>query len=373
MKINEHRDIYESRENGDSTGGPPKSVDPGLGELKRRAWFTTVLLAVFMLLLLAGAMWLIREQEEKSHREKASTGPDAATAQPVSLPAASDLGPAGPAQPALLDSAIPDVLEPPSPPAAGAGAPALTPEQSAQAMTELRTAQDYLKARDLERAEEHTKRALAIWPEWNSALRLMGLVYTQRGQFEQAITILEQAMAQNPLSVEAVNSLATAYMQKGWMGRAEELLQKAEVMNPDYWPAQLNLGLLYLLKKQYGTAAEYLEGAIEHVPNGVGPRNNLGVSLMRLGRFEEARRHFQTIIDQGAATPAPYFNIAISFVLERDFEKAVEWIRRGAEHCSPMTAQNWLADEAFNPLRNYAPFQAILSSFSPALPAPPVP
>ncbi|MBU1694554.1 MAG: tetratricopeptide repeat protein [Verrucomicrobia bacterium] len=371
--MKEHRDIYESRENGDSPKGPPQSVDPGLGELKRRAWLTTAVLAVFMLLLLSGAVWLIREQEKKLRREEVPAGSDATTMPPVPLPVASDLGQAAPAQPAIPESALPDVLEPPSPPTAGAGAPALTAEQSAQAMTELRAAQDYLKARDLDRAEEHTKRALEIWPEWNSALRLLGLVYTQRGQFEQAITILEQAVAQNPLSVEGVNSLATAYMQKGWMGRAEELLQKAEVMNPEYWPAHLNLGLLYLLKKQYGTAADYLESAIEYVPNDVGPRNNLGVALMRLGRFEEARRHFQTIIEQRAATPAPYFNIAISFVLERDFEKAMEWIRRGAEHCTPMTAQNWLADDAFNPLRNYAPFQAIMSSFSPALPAPPVP
>lgn len=364
--MEENRDIYQSRGSDPASPSPGRPVEIGLGGLRRQARLTTILLALLMLVLLGGAIWLIHEQEKKLRSEEAEGAAPPAVGSPMPLPAASQLGGA-PVQPAIPESALATALEPPTPPST----PSLTPEQSAQAMEELRKAHEYLRAKDLTRGEEHTRRALEIWPEWPSALRLLGLIYTQRGQFEQAITVLDQAIARDPVNVEAVNSLATAYMQKGWMGRAEELLHKVEIMNPDYWPAQLNLGLLCILKKDYGPAAEYLERAVVNVPNDAGPRNNLGVALMRIGRFEDARRNFQIIVEQTPKNPAPYFNIAISFILEKNPDAAIEWIRQGAEHCSPMTCQSYLADQAFNPLRNYPPFQQLLTSIYPQLPAPP--
>ena len=369
--MDENRDIYQSRGDAPPPSGPSRPMDMGLDGLRRRTRTTTILLALFMLGLLSAAIWLIRKQEKKLDREESGEVLSVPGATPVPLPSASQLGQSSTGGLPAAESAPP--LEPPTPPAPRAGAPALTPEQSAQAMTELRTAHEYLRARDLDRAEEHTRRALAIWPEWTSALRVLGLIYTQRGQFEQAIAALDQAIAQDPMSAEAVNSLATAYMQKGWMGRAEELLHKVEVMNPNYWPAHLNLGLLYILKKDYGPAVDYLERAVEQVPKDAGPRNNLGVAQMRIGRFEDARRNFQVIIDQAPENPAPYFNIAISYVLEKKLDESLEWIRKGAERCSPMTCQSYLADQAFNPLRNYGPFQQLMPTLYPQLPAPPSP
>ena len=115
--MQENRDIYQSRENGDSPRGAPKSVDPGLGELKRRAWRTTTLLAVFMLVLLVWAVWIIREQEKKLRRDETSS-PEATSVPPAPIPGASDLNPAAPSQPAIPESALPDLLEPPTVPTA---------------------------------------------------------------------------------------------------------------------------------------------------------------------------------------------------------------------------------------------------------------
>jgi tetratricopeptide (TPR) repeat protein len=246
----------------------------------------------------------------------------------------------------------------------------IDPEKMAQAMKELRLANDYLRVREFDPAEEHAKKALAVVPEMNHAQRLLGVIYTQRGQFDQAIAILERALKSNLFSAETYNNLATAYMQKGMLDKAEELLQTALQINPEYYFAYLNLGLLYLTKGQYEAAADNLERALNRVPNDPGPRNNLAVALLRLGRYEDARRNLQTIVDGNPQIPNSYFNMAITYVLEKKYSDAMAWIHRGAQHCSPMVCQQFLSDNDFNVMRGQPEFQKLLESLSPEVTTP---
>lgn len=247
----------------------------------------------------------------------------------------------------------------------------VSPRKMADAMAEIRAAGKYLAVRDWDRAEVHLTNALAIWPEMNAALRLRGLVYTQRGQFDEAIDVLEYAISKDPFNAESFNTLATAYIQKKQFDRAEELLKTALDIRPDYAATQVNLGLLYVLTKEYDLALEQLEAAAPRMPDNAAVLNNIGVCYIRLNRYEEARTRLQELIRQDPRRAAAYFNIAMTYALQDDTTRAVSWIRQGAAQCSPVDVQRFLTDHDFDSLRNKPEYQALLRELYPQLPSGP--
>lgn len=247
----------------------------------------------------------------------------------------------------------------------------ISPQKMADAMAAIRAANEYLTARDWDRAEMHITNALAIWPDMNVALRMRGVVYTQRGQFDEAIDVLERALKKDPFSAEAFNTLGTAYMQKRVFDKAEELLQTALSIRPGYAVAQVNLGLLYVLMQKYDLAVEQLEAAAPQLPDNAAIPNNLGVCLIRLARYEDARLRLQELVKADPKRAAPYFNIAITYTLQQDIANAMKWIRDGAAHCDPADVQRFLGDRDFDTLRTAPEYKAFLRELYPQLPAGP--
>ena len=242
------------------------------------------------------------------------------------------------------------------------------PEVLAAATEAVRLANNYVKAKEWELAELYIRRALDVWPAMNVAQRMLGVIYTQKGQFDQAITMLSQALTTDPFSAETYSNLATAYMHKGQLDKAENYLNTALKMRPDFIVANLNLGLLYLATGRYDWAAEYLELAVERLPNHVDVRNNLAVALLRIGRYEDARMHLQALIDSDADMAHAYFNVAITYTLEGDFEEAMRWIESGSSHCSPIAFQQFVSDQDFQELHVLPEFQSLLRGIYGELP-----
>lgn len=355
--MNESGDFYKKLDRDKSAGGArvpdPIAMDPV--RMRRRMMLTTALLVLLMAGLLGLGTWFLQRQEEQIHALTPEELPSPLVPPRVpttSLPTLSTLLPTDVAEQAEA-SASPTGIE---------------PERVAQAMSEVRTGAEYLRAYSWSQAELHARRALEIWPDMTAALRLLGVVFTQRGQFDQAIAYLERALKAEPFNVEIYVNLSTAYMQKGLFEKAEELLKNALLISPGYPVAYLNLGMISLLRGRFDLAADYLGQVVERVPNDPPPRNNLAVALIRLGQFEEAREHLQYLVERFPELPNPYFNMAITYVLDNDFEQAMAWIRQGAAHCSPMACQQYLADTDFDAIRGTSEFQSFLTSLVPNLP-----
>ncbi len=356
-----NRDIYTTPNNEPEQPGPLRSVEPTPAQVRARTLRNSIGFTVIMLALLGFSTWFVYEQEQRSIQPKEEEAVDTTTLlTPVPLVTNATAS----TTPARIT--IPEPL-----PRATETETQIDPQKTALAMSEMRIATDYLNAKDMDKAEAHARKALDIWPNMNAANRMIGVIYTQRGQFDQAIALLEQALKVDASSVETYNNLATAYIQKGMLDKAEEMLNTSLQIHPDYEIAYLNLGLLNLLRGRYDAAADYYERAVEKVPNDPNPRNNLAVSLIRLGRYDDARKQLNRIIEQRPDIANSYFNMAVSYVYAKDLAQAMEWIRRGSQHCSPMVCQRYLSDSDFNAIRNLPPFQEFVKSLSPDLPAPP--
>jgi len=249
----------------------------------------------------------------------------------------------------------------------------MDPQKIAEAMGNMRMAERYLHAHDWDQAESFTRKALGIWPDMNAALRMLGVIYTQRGQFDQAVMALEAALQSDPFNAETFNNLATAYMHRGNFDKAEDLLLSSIQIDPAYKAGYLNLGLMYLASGSYGAAADYLEQSTRDFPNDMNIHNNLAVSLLRLGKYDDARRHLQYIVDHQPETASAYFNMAITYVLESNLDDALNWVHRGAQYCSPVTLTRFLSDSDFDAIREDPEFISIVRDMYPELPTAPLP
>jgi tetratricopeptide (TPR) repeat protein len=365
--MEEHQDIYTSKKPEPGKPGTPPVIEVSPAQLHARSLRNTLGLTILMLAVLGGSAWFIYVQEKKTETSPLEQAVlDTTSLMPgrtgeTNLPAIASPEPRRPAT-APVPLPVPGASESPF---------QVEPERMAQAMSETRLAKDYLEAHDFDKAETHARKALETWPDMNAALRTLGVLYIQRGQFDQAIAILERALKGNAFNAETYSNLATAYMQKGMLDKAEELLQTALQIAPGYYVAYLNLGLLYLMRGRYEASADYLERGLEQIPNDGPARNNLAVSLIRLGRYDDARKHLHLLINLEPNSASGYFNMAISYTLERKFDEAMNWIREGGRRCSPVACQKYLADSDFNLIRGTPEFQKFMESLYPDLPTPP--
>ena len=361
--MEEHRDIYQQKDREGNEGQLP-AYEPTPEQVHRNARRRTVLLIALALCLVGmGAVFVTYDEnsvDERSDLKERLTTPRQSTQTTARTTATMIDIPLIDTNPAATGSAQP-------------GPAVIPPAQMAEAMDQLRTARERLMARDWTGAEAATRKSLVIWPDMTAALRMMGVIFVQRGQFDEAVSVLEKVVRQDPLSAEALNTLGTAYMQKRMADKAEDAFLRALNLRPDYAAAFVNLGLLHLLFERYDRAAEYFEKALPRLSDNATLANNLAVCYIRLGRMEDARALLTGIAAKQPERAATYFNIAVTYTLDHDYTNALSWIRRGATNCPPKDAQHYLTDEDFTELRKLPDFQLLLQSLQTLQPPVPPP
>ncbi len=346
--MDEHRDIYTKPPAKPEEPAPVlPAPEPVPGQLRAETRRRTIWSMALMVLSLAVAAiyFFVEEQKREKSKDEGETPRAARAGRPASV--------------ASIPAATVDELAIPLDKPPAQAPPDMPPQRLAEIMGLLREANTFMVNKEWDAAEAKIRQALSMWPEMNTALRMMGALYIQRGQFDQAMIILERALKADPFNVDTFVNLAIAHMQRGQLERAEDLLLTAVQIRPDITVPHINLGLLYILWGRYDQAAEHLQIAVQRMPDNPSVRNNLGVALLRLGRHEEARTHFRYLISRQPDRAETYFNLAITFVLDRNFTEALATIRQAVGRCSPVEARRHLMDSDFDSIRDLPEFQAV--------------
>src|SRR6056297_2605190 len=88
------------------------------------------------------------------------------------------------------------------------------------------------RVKDLELAEDLTRRILSEYPD-NADLHLfMGNIKTRRGMAEEALSFYGKAIALRPESPEGYNNLSVACRMTGDLDRALQAAEKARGLSP---------------------------------------------------------------------------------------------------------------------------------------------
>jgi tetratricopeptide (TPR) repeat protein len=141
---------------------------------------------------------------------------------------------------------------------------------------------------DLAAAERNYLEVLALDPNNEFALNLMGVVCNRRNQSQEAVTYLNRALQVNANDPETHNNLGLAFKDLHKFREARWAFEASLELNPKQPQTLNNLGNVLAATDQHDEAIAAFESAIRLDAGYVDCMNNLASSLKELGRVDDA-------------------------------------------------------------------------------------
>jgi predicted O-linked N-acetylglucosamine transferase (SPINDLY family) len=145
----------------------------------------------------------------------------------------------------------------------------------------------------LAEAEKIYRAVLQAEPQQVDALRLLGVIALQRGQYEPAITLIRQALHHKPDDAAAYHNLGAALQAQQRLTEARDAYQQAVHHKPDYAEAYNDLGIVLQMLGQTVEAQACFQQSLRYRPDNADAHNNLGVILHLQGQLAEAAACFE--------------------------------------------------------------------------------
>ena len=157
------------------------------------------------------------------------------------------------------------------------------------------------------------------------------------GRHAEAADTLKQGLQYDPDNAEIYNNLAFAYVHAGQYAEAitacqqaiailgktgEAFRQELQDRNQVLSNAYKNLGNAYNELKQYNDAAEALRHATEIEPKNAAAHFNLGLALYNGGRYSEAIAAYQSVVTLRPELAGAHFNLGLAYIAINDMEGA---------------------------------------------------
>ncbi len=144
------------------------------------------------------------------------------------------------------------------------------------------------------------ERALALDPDFGSALNAAGYIHAEIGEFEKAIQYLERYAAVEPGQANPIDSIAEIYFKMGQLDLAKSKYQEALEIRPDFFGSCRGLAYILALEENYAETERWLEEIIVKASE---PEKWEGRWLKAyydyfLGRWEESRVAYLAIKDR---------------------------------------------------------------------------
>ena len=204
---------------------------------------------------------------------------------------------------------------------------------------------------DLARAARHFERALALAPNDVPVLNNSAILLERVGRSEQAITVLEAAVARAPIEPVIHANLAQNYAHARRWDDAIESWQIALQLSPEYAGIRYGVGAVLLAKGELESAREVFE--LE--PTEACRVNGLALLALESGaevEFETLRSQFSDRWGDGFPELA-----AQLYAGAGDLDTAFEWLDRAADQ----DQAGWgFLNSSFEPLHDDPRWQAFL-------------
>jgi arylsulfatase A-like enzyme/Flp pilus assembly protein TadD len=141
--------------------------------------------------------------------------------------------------------------------------------------------------------------AVAEEPDNTRVLALLGPLYAQEGKLDEARELLERAIGKGERSPEVRRNLALVYMQSGLLPAAIRELREASRSAPGDASVWFSLGNAYLRARQFGEAASALEKSLELSPEREEALFNLALAYEQGGKNRLAAETYRRYLSTG--------------------------------------------------------------------------
>ena len=179
------------------------------------------------------------------------------------------------------------------------------------------------KKGQIDEAIRQLQEALRLQPHFAPACNNLANALLLKGQIDEAIGQYQEAIRLNPDHAEAHYNLGTALLLKGQTDEAIRQFQEAIRLKPDHPLAHYNLGNAFLLKGQMDEAIrQYLE-ALRLNPNHAEAHYNLGTALGSKGQTDEAITQYQEAIRLNPGNADAHYNLGLALASKGQTEEAI--------------------------------------------------
>jgi protein O-mannosyl-transferase len=160
---------------------------------------------------------------------------------------------------------------------------------------------------------------LAVTSNNDVALTNIGVILKERGQWDEALSYFQRALAVRSSSEHRHYSLSLALINdnvgevlahKGRLDDAAGSFRQAIELRPDFPDAHYNLGVLFLQKGDNDGAISQLQTALSIQPNDSGTNTTLANALVQKGLLREAADHYQKALELDPESELALNNLA---------------------------------------------------------------
>ena len=150
-------------------------------------------------------------------------------------------------------------------------------------------ADTYFRKRDYASALDAAQRVSPQGQKDTGYLALDADILAHLGQYEEAVKLLGEQIAENPDQDQAYLSLAMVCLRAGNTSGAREALQQGLVRTPDAGELLWGMGVLSVMEGQEEKAEQYLRKSVDLLPEWPGSYSALAVLYYQTGQIDKAR------------------------------------------------------------------------------------
>ena len=163
--------------------------------------------------------------------------------------------------------------------------------------TRLYLAQLYIEKEEYKKALKELKNINSSLDSYPKLQYFFSKLYLLTGDMDQAITLAQKEVQENPSLIDGYLLLGDIHKQKKELGKAQKYFFKANQIDPTSVDAQLGLAYVAFMNDQYDMALDYYKKASERDPNRPEIYKLLGDAYRKLGQSQLAIKNYKHFLE----------------------------------------------------------------------------
>jgi DNA-binding winged helix-turn-helix (wHTH) protein/TolB-like protein/Flp pilus assembly protein TadD len=212
---------------------------------------------------------------------------------------------------------------------------------------------------DAAAAEREFKRAIELNPGYALSYGYYAIHLSNLGRFDEAIAVMKQGLALDPLLISLHVYAAGIYEAAGRYDRAVAQARQALDLDASFGTAYRFLGRAYERKGMYEEALAAHHQAASFLGNNPSLKFDIGYTLAAAGRRPEAIKLLEELKALSAERYVRPYGIALIHLGLGENEQAIEWLYRALEDRDPFMA-NLVRERRLDPLRSDHRFKELV-------------
>lgn len=187
------------------------------------------------------------------------------------------------------------------------------------------------------------EKAIDLNPQYSEAYNYLGIVYDNKGDYNQAMYYYKKAFEIKPTDAVVANNLGIIYAVKKDYDNARWYTNKSIELNPNYYNAYNNLGWISETLGEKSKALDYFLKAYELDPTNDYAARHIGGIYEEQGKYKDAVYYYQKSIDNNPNNAGTYYDMGVAYWSLEDWDAVIDaWEKCLSINKTHKEALEWL-------------------------------